>query len=81
MRTLLPRGAGGEGNATIQFGPPWPRGVLSFVLHLPRENRWLKNGSGDFAIALPAGPGAPPSPQRVAGPPAAGDRAAGLCAG
>jgi alpha-glucan,water dikinase len=52
-----------ESKVTIQFNSPWPRGVLSFVLHLPKENRWLKNAQKDFTITLPVTPGRAARPQ------------------
>jgi alpha-glucan,water dikinase len=50
---------------TIEFNSPWPRGVLTFVLHLPRENRWLRNAQKDFAIELPPPPNPGPQPDEL----------------
>lgn len=65
VRTPFARGAGQEGKLTIPLAELPPRGGLAFVLHLPRENRWVKNGTSDFYVELPRGDKAPPPPEEA----------------
>jgi len=39
---------------TLALAQPASRDMLVFVIHLPRENRWIRNGQGDFVIELPS---------------------------
>jgi len=49
----------GEREVAIHLDLPCPAKNLVFVLHYPRENRWLKSGGGDFMIPLPSGARSP----------------------
>jgi alpha-glucan, water dikinase len=65
VRTPLPFKTPGEREAAIQFDLPCTASKLVFVLHFPRENRWLKNGAADFMIPLPTGGDGPSSPEEA----------------
>jgi alpha-glucan,water dikinase len=43
----------GQRGVKIHLDSPCPWRNLAFVLHFPRENRWLKAGGRDFLIPLP----------------------------
>ncbi|HYT87634.1 MAG TPA: PEP/pyruvate-binding domain-containing protein [Gemmataceae bacterium] len=62
VRTPFGVNGQGEREVTIRLDLPasWKR--LPFVLHFPKENRWVKNGAQDFSIPLPQGKG-PASPE------------------
>ncbi len=57
VRTPFSRTEKGEGEVTLHFDLPLPAKRLAFVLHFPRENRWVNQGGGDFSIPLRARPG------------------------
>lgn len=41
-----------EREVLLHFDQPFPAKRLAFVIHLPGENRWLKNGGQDYSIPL-----------------------------
>ncbi|MBV9122411.1 MAG: hypothetical protein JO112_03485, partial [Planctomycetes bacterium] len=45
----------GQKEVAIHFDLPCPESNLAFVVHFPRENRWLKSGGKDFSVPLPNG--------------------------
>ncbi len=52
VRTPFAAAKPGERNVTIQLPLPCPANRLAFVVHLPRENRWIKSGGKDFFVPL-----------------------------
>jgi alpha-glucan,water dikinase len=65
VRTPLTANERGEREVTIHLDLPSPEKNLSFVVYLPRENRWVKSGGQDFSIPLPNGQGGPPTPDEA----------------
>jgi alpha-glucan,water dikinase len=65
VRSPLSANGNGVRQATIHLELPCPERNLAFVLHFPRENRWVKNGASDFSVSLPSAPGAPSSPEEA----------------
>src|SRR5262249_16357496 len=61
LRTPFASGANGEKEVALTFDQPFPEKNLAFVVHFPKENRWLRNGGSDFAVAIPPPPGSGPS--------------------
>jgi alpha-glucan,water dikinase len=55
VRTPFAANDRGEREVTIQLPLPLRERNLAFVLHFPRENRWVKSGGQDFSVPLPAG--------------------------
>jgi alpha-glucan,water dikinase len=55
VRTPLAPGGTDERRVTIRLDLPSPWRSLPFVLHFPRENRWLKDGGRDFSVPIPNG--------------------------
>jgi alpha-glucan, water dikinase len=53
VRTPFALNEKGEREVKLHFDGACPARHLAFVLHLPGENRWLKNGGKDFSIELP----------------------------
>jgi len=51
----------GDKAVTFQFDEPFPERNLACLVFFPRENRWLRDGNGDFAVAIPRPPGGGPS--------------------
>ncbi len=52
VRTSFAVKAPDEREVIINLDRPDPARRLAFVLHFPRENRWLRNGNKDFSIPL-----------------------------
>ncbi|HEY7155392.1 MAG TPA: hypothetical protein VH575_15625, partial [Gemmataceae bacterium] len=46
---------GDRNQVTIRLESPNPWRGLSFVVHVPAENRWIKNNGQDFVVPLPRG--------------------------
>lgn len=44
-----------EREVVLQFDLPAPQERLAFVVHFPRENRWVRSGNGDFSVVLDNG--------------------------
>jgi alpha-glucan,water dikinase len=65
VRSPLSANGNGLREATIHLDLPRPERKLAFVLHFPRENRWVKNGASDFSVPLPPAPGAPATPEEA----------------
>ncbi len=63
VRTPLASNGNGEKKVTIHLGRDCPARGLAFVLHFPRENRWVNGGGRDFLVRLPKNPGGPASPE------------------
>ena len=52
----------GERKLALHLELPCPARHLAFVLHFPKENRWLKCGGKDFLVDLPHDPASIPTP-------------------
>ncbi|MHB1425023.1 MAG: phosphohistidine-like domain-containing protein [Gemmataceae bacterium] len=50
----------GRNEVTLHIDPSSSWRGLAFVVHAPRENRWIKHGGKDFLVALPRGNGRSP---------------------
>ncbi len=50
-----PFSGNGQKEVTIHLEAPNRWRGLSFVVYSPKENRWIKSGSGDFVVPLPRG--------------------------
>src|SRR5205807_4775346 len=50
----------GRKEVTIRLPSPGPWRGLAFVVHAPKENRWIKSGGRDFVVALPRPRGTSP---------------------
>ncbi len=55
----------GEKKIALQLELPNRSRSLNFVLHFPKENRWLKCGGKDYAVELPRIPGGMPTPREA----------------
>jgi alpha-glucan,water dikinase len=65
VRTPFSVNERGEREVRIQLELPSPWKELPFVLYFPREDRWVKRGGADFAVALPNGGPGMPSPEQA----------------
>jgi alpha-glucan,water dikinase len=67
VRTPFSPLTNGERQVVLRFDQAAPARKLAFVVHFPRENRWLKTDGRDFVIALPSRrPGVPLPEQALA---------------
>jgi alpha-glucan,water dikinase len=57
VRTPFPAREAGDREVALDFDLPCPAKNLAFVLHFPRENRWVRSGGRDFSVQLPNGQG------------------------
>ena len=48
-----PFSGNGSKEVTIHLNAPGPWRGLAFVVHAPKENRWIKSGGKDFVLPLP----------------------------
>ena len=61
-RTQFWNNGNGERKLALHLELPCPARHLAFVLHFPKENRWLKCGGKDFIVELPHDPASIPTP-------------------
>jgi alpha-glucan,water dikinase len=64
-RTPFTPGDKGIKEVAIHLDLPCPWQTLAFVLHFPKENRWLKSGCKDFAIRIASGTEVPPTAEEA----------------
>jgi alpha-glucan,water dikinase len=55
LRSPFHANGNGERQVTIRLPLPCRERNLTFVVHFPQENRWLRSGGKDFVVPLPEG--------------------------